>query len=197
MTVTPPSSDALLDRLEQERTRFLAEVARVPLPLHTERLVAEGWTVVEVVEHVTRVDRGVGRLLEAGRAGQLRAAAAPDVTAAPLPATVVAKLRDRSIRIEAPERVRPTGLLTSEAALDALAQARAALVEAYRATAPDVLDGAAHPHPFFGPLTLRAWLEMSAHHDARHAQQVAELAAAAAAAAAGDAAADGASRLPG
>jgi acyl dehydratase len=90
-------------------------------------------------------------------------------------------VRNRTIRLEAPERVRPTGELTPEAALTALEQARAALIEACRAATPDELDHAAFPHPFFGPLTLRAWVELSAHHDSRHAQQLADLATAAAA----------------
>jgi acyl dehydratase len=85
-------------------------------------------------------------------------------------------VRDRTRRLEAPERVRPAGSLTPDAALHALAQTRAALLAAFAAATPDALDRVAWSHPFFGPMTLRAWVELNAHHDARHADQVAELA---------------------
>jgi hypothetical protein len=51
---------------------------------------------------------------------------------------------------------------------------RAALLEAFTAADPLVLDGIVFPHPFIGPLTLRSWMELIAHHDARHAEQMAE-----------------------
>lgn len=53
---------------------------------------------------------------------------------------------------------------------------RAALLGAYAATPDAVLDGAVHPHPFIGLLTLRAWVQLIAHHDARHAEQMGEVA---------------------
>lgn len=179
MTASRPDADPLLALLDRERARLLAEVARVPRSRQGESITAGRWSVAEIVEHVARVERGVVRMLEAGRAGTLRPAATTPL-GAPLPDAVVAGLRDRTTPLEAPERVRPTGATTLEDALEGLGQARGALLDAYRATADEVLDGAAYPHPYFGPLTLRGWVEMSAHHDARHAAQVAELTAAAA-----------------
>ncbi len=181
------ATDALIVLLDEERARLVAEIERVPLALQAQRLVADGWSVIEVVEHVARVDRGVAKLLATARAGELRAAKeeaaakAASILAAPLPAIIVSKIRDRSVRLEAPERVRPTGTLSPDGAMELLVDARAALVEAYRAAPADVLDQAVWSHPYFGPLTLRAWVELSAHHDARHAAQLHELAAIAAA----------------
>ncbi|HYW31562.1 MAG TPA: DinB family protein [Gemmatimonas sp.] len=178
-------ADALLVLLDDERARLVLEIERIPLALQAQRLVADGWSVIEVVEHVARVDRGVAKLFAAARAGELRAAEAAaaakaaeaaSILSAPLPATIVAKLRDRRLRFEAPERVRPTGKLSAEEAMGLLVEARAALVEAYRTAPVDVLDQSVYAHPYFGPLTLRAWVELSAHHDARHAAQLTELA---------------------
>ena len=178
MTASRPDADPLLALLDGERARLLAEVARVPRSRQGEAIVPGRWSAAEIVEHVARVERGVVRMLEAGRAGTLRAAATPPI-GAPLPDAMIALLRDRTSPLEAPERVRPIGTATPEEALEQLVQARTALLDVYRTTTDEVLDDAAYPHPFLGPLTLRAWLEMSAHHDARHAAQVAELAAAA------------------
>lgn len=180
--MTHSHTDATLSLLDRERTHFLAEVDRVPPPLRTRRIEPDRWSVAEIVEHVALVDRGATRLLQAASAGTLPPATGPAPTGSPLPESVVAQVHDRTTRLQAPERVRPTGALSLDDAMSGLAQSRAALIDAYRAAAADVLDGVAYPHPFLGSLTLRGWVEASAHHDARHAQQVAELAASAASA---------------
>jgi hypothetical protein len=177
MTVPGPARDSLLTLLETERVHFLAQVARVPIERQAERPAPDRWSVAEIVEHVARVDRGVAKLLALHSAAP-RPVPSAEGAAAVLTAEKIARVRSRTERFEAPERVRPTGALAPDAALAHLAEARAALTAAYVAAAPAVLDGAVHPHPVIGPLTLRGWLQLAAHHDARHAQQVAELAAA-------------------
>jgi hypothetical protein len=145
----PAPGDALLALLERERAAFLAEVARV--------------------------ERGVAKLF-ALRAAEPLAATPDQLAHARLTPERAAWVRGRAERLQAPERVRPAGALSPEAALEQLAAARAALAAAYLAAQPAVLDGAVYPHPVLGPLTLRSWVELVAHHDARHALQVAELA---------------------
>lgn len=171
---SPP--DVLPALLDRERVAFLAEVARVPLTRRAERPAPDRWSVAEVVEHVARIDLGISKLL-ALRAAEPRTATPQELAAAQLTPEKIARVRSRAERFEAPERVRPTGTLAPEAALERLAHARAALMAAYQAASPSVLDGAVHVHPVIGPLTLRGWVELAAHHDARHAQQIAELAA--------------------
>jgi hypothetical protein len=92
-----------------------------------------------------------------------------------LTATRIRWVRDRATKVEAPERVRPAEGLTPDDALAQLHASRAAVLEAFTAADPAVLDGILFPHPFIGPLTLRAWVELVAHHDARHAEQMSEL----------------------
>ena len=84
-------------------------------------------------------------------------------------------MRERTTKVEAPERVRPAAGLTPDDALAQLHASRAAVLEAFTAADPAVLDGVIVPHPFIGPLTLRAWMELIAHHDARHADQMTAL----------------------
>jgi len=92
-----------------------------------------------------------------------------------LSATRIRQVRDRTTKVEAPERVRPADGLTPDEALAQLHASRTAIVEAFTAADAAVLDGIIVPHPFIGPLTLRAWVELVAHHDARHAEQLSEL----------------------
>jgi len=113
MTQPTQNADPVLALLDAERASFLAAVARVPAAQQSRRAAPDRWSVVEIVEHVARIDVGV---------------------------------------------------------------AREALRAAYLSADPAVLDGAVHEHPVIGPLTLRGWFGMAAHHDARHAAQIAELA---------------------
>lgn len=165
----------MLALLDGERAHFLAQVARVPAARHAERPAPDRWSVAEIVEHVSRIDIGVTKLL-ALRSAEPLTSTPEQLAAAELTPEKVARVRSRAERLEAPDRVRPTGRLAPEAALEQLAGARAALRAAYAAADPAVLDGATHPHPLIGPLTLRGWFALVAHHDARHAQQIAELA---------------------
>ena len=170
------TSDPVLALMDAERANFLAEVARVPTERQARRATPDRWSVAEIVEHVARIDFGVAKIL-AMHVAQPRPVAPEVLAAAQLTPEKVARVRDRAERIEAPDRVRPTGELTPEAALAQLAQAREALKAVYVSADPAVLDGAVHAHPVIGPLTLRGWFQLAAHHDARHAQQIAELAA--------------------
>ena len=169
-----PTED-LFSLLDRERDAFLAQVARVPAARLGERPSPDAWSVAEVVEHVARIDRGVGKIV-ALRSAEPLTATAEELAAARLTPERIAFLRDRTQRVEAPERVRPKGTLTPDDALAQLASAREEMKHAYRTADPALLDGAIWPHPIIGPVTLRGWFELTAHHDARHAGQIAEIA---------------------
>jgi hypothetical protein len=173
--MTRLSNADVLALLDRERAAFLAQVSRVPGPRQAERPGPDRWSVAEIVEHVARIDTGVAKALAVKSAEPLSATPGQLAEARMTPGKA-ARIRGRDERVEAPERVRPTGTLSPEAALEQLAQARAALKAAFLATDATALDGVVHPHILIGPLTLRAWVEFAAHHDARHAEQVAELA---------------------
>lgn len=168
-----PTTD-ILALLARERSGFLAAVARVSAGPHSAGATPGRWSLAEIVEHVARVDRGIARLLVL-RAAQPQPADAAEIADARMTPRKVALLRDRAERMEAPDRVRPKGVSLDEA-LALLGTAREELLAAYREADPATLDGQLFPHLLLGPLTLRGWVELAAHHDARHAQQVAELA---------------------
>jgi hypothetical protein len=179
---TVHSTPQILELLEAERAALLATVERTPESLRARRPAPDKWSMVEVLEHLTRVESGVARLLTVrGRAAPGAPPEGVDLSDAQLDAARIARLRDRADRLEAPERIRPAGTSAPADALRALAAARTELVAALLAADPGALDGAVHTHPALGTLTLRAWAEFVAHHEARHADQVREIAAALAA----------------
>jgi uncharacterized damage-inducible protein DinB len=169
------SSDALFVLLDGERANLIAQFERVPAARRTERPGEGAWSAVEIAEHVARVEVGVARML-ASRATMPLTATPGEVAEAQLTPGKIAAVRVRDKHWSAPDRTLPTGTLTPGMVMEQLAGAHAGLRAAFVATDNAVLDGAIIPHPFIGPLTLRAWVELVAHHDARHAAQMAEVA---------------------
>ena len=171
MTSTPQHIE---DLIAHERAQFIAQYQAVPAGRRTERPASGGWSAAEVVEHVTRVETGVVVMITKG-ASLPRTATEAELADAQITERKARIVRDRSVKVEAPARVHPQNTVDAEAVLAQLVQSREALLTAFRAADAAVLDGVTYPHPFIGPLTLRAWVELIAHHDARHAQQIAEL----------------------
>ena len=147
----------------------------MPAAHRADRPGAAAWSAVEIAEHVARVEAGVARLLLTRATAPLTASPA-ELADAQMTAEKIAVVRTRDVKLSAPERTHPTGRLAPGMVIEQLAAARDGLRETFSTAADAVLDGAVHPHPFIGPLTLRAWVALVAHHDARHAQQMAEVA---------------------
>jgi hypothetical protein len=164
------------DLLALERERFIAQFERVAVARRAERPWSGGWSAAEVVEHVSRVEAGIARMIGAS-ATMPKTATPEELAAAAITEEKVRIVRDHSVKAQAPERTHPQGELNADTVLPQLTRSREALLAAFHGADPAVLDGITFLHPFVGPLTLRAWVELIAHHDARHRQQIAELAA--------------------
>jgi uncharacterized damage-inducible protein DinB len=172
--VTTPSTGLadIFELLDTERRALHDAVARVPEADRDRRPAEQTWSVAEVLEHLAVVERGVARLIA------LRGRQPPQNEAAPVPLDDerVARLRNRAERIEVPDRVRPTGTVSAEEALTALADSRAKLCEAVSLADAVSLDGCTFAHAVLGVLTLRDWARFVAHHEARHAEQISAIA---------------------
>lgn len=161
--------------LARERAAFMAAFERVPLAQREIAPAHGGWSAVQVAEHVMRVEAGVAKMIGAA-ATMPRTATAEELAAAQLTAEKSGWVRDRRTKVNAPERVHPQAALTAASVMEQLRRSREALLAAYHSADDAVLDGVAMPHPFLGPLTMRAWVALIADHDARHAEQLQELA---------------------
>lgn len=173
MSEIPTDREEVMRLLAEERRTLVAAIEQVPLAAREQRPAADAWSVAEVLEHLGRVERGIARLLALRGREQPTAEQPPPV---PLDAARIARIRGRDTRIEAPDRIRPTGTVTAADALAALEATRAELREAVIAADPASLDGCTHPHVVLGVLTLRDWIRFVAHHEARHAAQISEIA---------------------
>lgn len=166
----------ILARLSAERDALVERLSKIPVALQNERPSPERWSIAEVLEHLVRIETGLTKLfMMKGQAPPPDDVPAPAPEASSTPALGM-RIRDRSQKIEAPERVRPAGALSAESALEQLQAVRAGLLSAFASADTVALDRVTHPHPVFGPLTLRSWMALTSDHEARHAAQISEIA---------------------
>lgn len=127
--------------------------------------------MAQLCEHLSIIEGNVVKLIDKllGRAEESGAGAAPGAFE---PVSIDEFVeRSRSVRVEAPERLRPAGLPLADA-LARLRETRAAL----HSLRPRVerADGRAHtfPHPAWGNLDLYQWLLFVGAHEDRHLAQI-------------------------
>ena len=167
------TSTPQLELIDLERRRLLAAVERVPAADRDRRPAADRWSVAEILEHLATVERSVTHLIATRGREPLPEHAPPAV---PLDDARVTRLRGRERRIDVPDRMRPSGTMTAEAAVQALGVSRAALLDAVKHANPDALEHRSYVHAVVGRLVLRDWIAFVAHHEARHASQIDEIA---------------------
>ncbi len=160
---------------EKIRERFIATVNSVAPDEATALPEDEKWSIQQVAEHISMVDEGISRIC-AKLLGEAKAAGKPSDGTLPLStnfgemSAVVANQR-----LEAPERVQPTGNVTIAEAAERMSSNRTAFdamrsdLEQYDASEPKF------PHPYFGDMTAAEWLIVVGLHERRHTSQIENL----------------------
>ncbi len=130
------------------------------------------WSIQHIVEHLSMVEGGIAmicsRMIEAAKA---------DGKTSDGSFILSDKFRESlskhaTSRVEAPERVQPTGDVAIEASVEKLARSTIAL-HALRADLETTdVTGQTFTHPFFGPLTATEWLVIAGLHERRHTAQI-------------------------
>jgi len=167
-------SDVLAE-LEQARNVLRDAVDGVP---YSERATRPGegrWSVNEILEHLSMVERRFTGLL-AMRIQEAKATGlgAEQNVRTPIPPDLKRMLGDRANRRNAPDAVRPSGALDSSSAWRAVEDARAELCALLCGNEGLALSTVMHQHPVFGTLSVYQFAELIANHERRHAKQIAE-----------------------
>jgi len=169
----------VLVRLDDSRTVLGAAVNAVPEPLRRTRPAEGRWSVAEVLEHLAKVDRlfaeRVASAIGEARAGGL---GPEDRPRDPLPDPVTERMHDRTDKRDAREVVMPTGTVDTSAAWDDLDRARQEMRAAVIGGEGLALGAVKAEHRFFGSLNVYQWVELTAAHEIRHADQIREIGAA-------------------
>jgi hypothetical protein len=137
-----------------------------------ERRDGDGWTVAEIVEHLEIVEDGMTRicakLLGEGAAAGAASNGGAKISADFLERTIAA----RKVKVEAPERVRPTGKKTVADSIVGLDANRVRLNQLREQFESVDSSAFTFPHPAFGDLTAHEWLALLGGHEARHIAQI-------------------------
>jgi uncharacterized damage-inducible protein DinB len=160
---------------ERIRNELISRVESVSEERRGERASEDGWSVADIIEHLSLTERRVSKALdgmlppaEGDTAGAAEGARAPQPFKPFSLDAYVEQARDR--KFEAPEFIRPRGLPLAES-LAHLRESRAAL-EAMRPRFERADFSAQFPHPAFGMLNLGQWLAFIGFHEARHLRQI-------------------------
>lgn len=132
----------------------------------------EKWSIKQVAEHVSMVDFGIARICT-----KLLEAAKADGGPSDGSFSLSSNFGERAaaiagIKVEAPERVHPTGEVTINEALERIRTCS----EAFDSMKGDMervdLSGHKFPHPFIGDMNAGEWLVMAGLHKHRHLKQI-------------------------
>jgi hypothetical protein len=172
-----PRLTELRAHVDRQRSDLLAAASSVPSERWTERPAPDRWSMVELFEHLYKVEHGCARVI--GKAAhQARAAGHPPETdgSSVLGRLDFVGLRDRSRRIQVPDLVAPAGGWSPAEALEKLTASRAELHDAIRAAEGLALGSIHQTHARLGEIDLYTWILFIAEHEARHVRQAEEIA---------------------
>jgi hypothetical protein len=172
-----PRSEEVLKYLEERRKELRAAIDSVPLHARNTQPAADQWSVAQVLDHLTIVDKrvamGVGKWIADARAAGLGAETETTSVLGTIPSELIT---DRSRKVEAPQEIRPRTDVDAETAWTELEQARAKLRTAFLNGDGLALEQVVQTHPVLGPINIYQWMLFCASHEARHTLQIAEIA---------------------
>jgi len=137
--------------------------------------IGEKWTIEQIFEHLALVGNGASRICSR----LLTGAKADNIPSGGIFA-LSPEFGERSAviavtKVEAPDRVQPTGNVSIGEALEQLAATETAF-DAMRADMESYeLGGHTFPHPFFGEMTAGEWMVVAGLHEKRHLSQMESL----------------------
>jgi hypothetical protein len=153
--------------LQRSLDAYLNTITSVPERAAGLRLNDQGWSILEIAEHVSVAEHGMYRALEMA----VEKTTPPDYA---LDHKILAGLRDREAKREAPEGSRPKGRWKSiPECIEAFKQSRARSIELVK-TAEDLRRKSVR-HPLLGELDGHQVLLVMATHAERHAAQIEEI----------------------
>lgn len=137
-------------------------------------LPAEGeWTIANIVEHVSLVESGItrifGKILTEAQSKGGKSDGSAKISEAFL------QKASQGLKLQAPERVRPTGTVTIAESFAKMEETRQKLEELRPLFETVECSDFKFPHPYFGDLTAHEWFALLGGHEARHTKQIEEI----------------------
>ena len=157
----------LLQRMDCARERLIAAVEGLSQPQANFKPAPDAWSVAGIVEHLATVEDFVIMRVE-------KMTSAPDHgNFKDSDVVLFDKIVDRTERLQAPERVHPTGKSLGSS-LERLAATREKIVGLIRSAPDGHFRQHSMDHPVLGPLDGHQWVVFITGHCLRHTQQILE-----------------------
>lgn len=162
----------IFDSIDSTRAHLFERVATLSAEHENARADAEGWSVREIIEHLSLVEKQIVRLatlmlMKAETSGEK---ASPDGRIGPVSLDTIAERASRE-KYQAPETARPTGVPVTDS-LAVMRASRETLHGLRQRLEATNLSSVSYPHPVFGPLNLYEWFVMIGVHEERHLRQM-------------------------
>lgn len=157
-------------QLAADRETLRTAVASVPADRRQQKPAPDRWSVTDVLEHLAIVEERTAALMQplVPNAPALAGAG----TATPFDRT---EIRDRSVKVSAPEMLHPSGTTDAAAAWARLERSRAALLSIVELCEGRDLASIQRTHPRLGKIDGYQWLVSIGAHEERHAAQIVEI----------------------
>jgi hypothetical protein len=170
--MTYDNLEQIFDEIDGTRGRLVARYGSLSEPERTYRASENAWSAEQIIEHLAITEIGMVRLINKllGRAEEAGVPAAADGSIPPF--TMDEFIRATGIKLEAPDRVQPTGAMNGDQAMASLKATRGEIRALRPRLAAVDLSGATFSHPFAGPLNLYQWLAFIGLHEQRHLDQM-------------------------
>lgn len=160
---------------DKVRQKLKAAVENLPDDVSGALPAGEKWTVAQIVEHVSMVDEGAGKICHRLLSKSQADGKTSDGTARISSGFIEKAMASAQSKLEAPDIVQPRAGRTIAGSLAVMDGNR----ETFKALQPlfEGLDDTGHkfPHPYFGEMTATEWFAVKIAHEARHARQIAAL----------------------
>ncbi len=136
------------------------------------------WTIREVVEHIAIVESGVakicGGLLQKSVEENIANDGSANISLEFLQKAAAAANR-RETKLQAPDRVKPSGTLTIAESFAKMKENGEILNQIRTGLETVNTQNAKFPHPYFGDMSATEWLFLVGGHDGRHLDQIEEI----------------------
>lgn len=149
------------------RTAVLESVKGLSNEQLNQRTSPDKWTIAQVLVHLFLLEKGLSKWIpDALMNGEEQTAENKPIHLVP----------DRSRKVKAPANFEPRDeFMTWDTIQEKLAQSRKALNDAIAGVSEEQLEKRTLPHPVFGPMSLKQWVEIIGLHEKRHLAQIEEL----------------------
>ncbi|HEX8707240.1 MAG TPA: DinB family protein [Pyrinomonadaceae bacterium] len=164
----------IFEAIDETRERLYRTVEGLSETEAAHRASPEGWSTIEILEHLTimeeRLTRLMGVMLAKAEAAGLRSGEGY-VQIRPFS---LDKFIEQSAaeKYNAPEQVRPTGSATLPELLARIRRSREELKSQRARMEVIELSSMTYAHPAFGPLDFYQWLALIGMHEERHLRQI-------------------------